>query len=75
VYGAFHQLYLALWAWVAASLAAAEIVRRIRRREGIAFPALVVALVCPGLVVVFVAVDGGATFAEWYMQVSGLIFL
>jgi hypothetical protein len=75
VYGVLHQLYLALWAWVAASLAAAEIVRRIRRREGLALPAVVVAVVCLGLVVLFVAVDGGATFAEWYMQMYGLIFL
>ena len=81
LYGALHQLYLALWAWVAATVALAELVFRLRtsRRRALfsseTLTPLAIAVLGVGLVGLFVLVDGGGTFAQWYMQLYGLLFL
>jgi hypothetical protein len=75
VYGALHQLYLSLFAWIAAVIAGADLVLRVRMTKRLPVaPALTVVVALLGLAL-FVLVDGGAVFARWYMQLYGVFFL
>ncbi len=96
-YGALHQVYLAVWAWIAVLLGGTELIRRLRAssgatgsaatrsgavptdaggrpgRRGVAGPVVAVVIGLVGLLL-FVGVQGGVLYAQWYMAGYAALF-